>query len=450
MSSFDNTHITALTGLINKAVQDVIAEYGAIGQAIPSLDTLEPGPFQVPEEMPARLTKAIQIIEAACAQLCYSIAPPGHVMINKSLEHEEPACLLVVTEARIPDLLLNKPEGVPASELASRAGLDASKLTRVLRLLATKHCFTEVKPGVFANNRLSMKLLSSDLVSSMVAMFADESLKASAYFNDTLTDPSEMDGGIPFRRATGYSFFDYYQTPQGLKKGERFAKGMIGWGDVTGKSLVAKAYPWTSQPADITICDVGGGHGNIIMGLMKAHPHIKTVLQDQPQVIEMAHKFWAEEHPEAIEKERIKFVPFDFFKDAPIEGCDFYYICGVLHDWPDAECELILKNVRKAMKPSSRVIIHDTVIRDVVRSTYDHLKASSDKSVQVDVAPEPLLPNYGVGCIRTYGLDMALMHLLNAQARTLPEYIELGEKSGLRFEKLYEAGETDLVEFTPF
>lgn len=164
-------------------------------------------------------------------------------------QHEEPACLLVVTEARIADLLLGRPEGLPASELASRSGLDAKRLTRILRLLATKHCFKEsknfellpvatlnhillpVKPGVFANNRLSMKLLSSDTVSSIVCLLyivqiiwllsdtswiipcrTDESLLASAYLNDTLTDPSEMDGGIPFRRATGYPFFDFHKT----------------------------------------------------------------------------------------------------------------------------------------------------------------------------------------------------------------------------------------------
>ncbi|KAJ3982678.1 S-adenosyl-L-methionine-dependent methyltransferase [Lentinula detonsa] len=437
MSSFDNTHITALTDLINKAVQDIIAEYASAGRAVPSLDTLESGLFQVPEETPARLTKAIQIVEAACAQLSCTVAPPGSVMINVSHDHEEPACLLVVTEARIADLLLDKPQGLPASELASRSGLDTRKLTRILRLLATKHCFKEVKPGVFANNRLSMKLLSSDTVSSIVCLLTDESLRASAYLNETLTDPSERDRGIPFIRATGYPFFDYHKT--------RFPRAMVGWGDVTGKGLLAKVYPWTSQPANTTICDVGGGNGHVTMNLMKAHPHVKVVVQDQPQVIEMAQKFWAKEYPGAIEKERVQFVPFDFFKDAAVQGCDFYYIRSILRDWPDTESELILKNVRQAMKQGSRVIIHDTVLRDAVRTP----ESSSNASVHHDVAPEPLLPNYGVARVRTYELDMTMMNLLNSQMRTLPECIELGERCGLRFEKLYEVGETDLVEFSP-
>jgi len=446
MVNNDNSHIIALTDLINKAVQDVIAEYAAVGQAVPSLDTLDPGPFNVPEDTPVRLAKAIQIIEAACAQLSYTVAPPGSVIVNKSLEHEEPACMLVVTEARIADLLLNKPQGLPASELAARSGLDAGKLTRILRLLATRHCFKEVKPGVFANNRLSMKLLSSDPVSSIVCLLTDESLRASAYLNDTLRDPSEMDGGIPFRRATGYSFFDFHKSRLGIKRGERFPRAMVGWGNVTGKGFLAKVYPWASQPADSTICDIAGGNGHVTMGLIKVHPHIKVVLQDQPQVIEMAKKFWETEHPGAIKKQRVQFAPFDFFKDVAVQGCDFYYIRSILRDWPDAESELILKNVRKAMKPSSRVIIHDTVLRDAVRT---HGQASNGVDVEFDIAPEPLLPNYGLARVRTYELDMTMMNLLNAQARTLPEFIELCKNCGLKFENLYEAGETDLVEFSP-
>ncbi|KAJ3885654.1 S-adenosyl-L-methionine-dependent methyltransferase [Lentinula edodes] len=405
MRAFDNTHITALTDLINNTVNDVIIEYAAVGHAVPSLNTLEPGPFQHLKDTPVQMTRAIQIIEAACAQLCSSIAPPGSIMIN----HNEPACLLVVTEAKIADFLLNKPGGLPASELASYTGLDAMKLTCILRFLETNHCFKEVTPGVFANNQLSMKLLSSTPVSSLVCMFSDECLKSSAYLNETLTDPSEMDEGIAFRRATGYSFFEYHQM--------RFAKGMHGYNDVSGKSLMVKAYPWTSQPPDITICDVGGGHGDIILDLMKAHPHFKLVLQDQPQVIDMARKFWEEEYPKAIQTQ----------------------IVFTRHDWPDTGCVLILKNVWKAMKPGSRVIIRLYYLPYCIVNTI----------LQLDVAPEPLLPNYGVGCIQTYKVDITMLALMNAKVRTLSEYIELGDKSSLRFEKLYKAGETDMMEFTP-
>jgi hypothetical protein len=51
--------------------------------------------------------------------------------------------MLVATDAKIADHLLDKPEGLHVEDLAHKTGIDAGKLGRVLRLLATKHCFTE-------------------------------------------------------------------------------------------------------------------------------------------------------------------------------------------------------------------------------------------------------------------------------------------------------------------
>ncbi|KAL0568215.1 hypothetical protein V5O48_013775 [Marasmius crinis-equi] len=348
--SLDNSHLTVLTDLINSAVQDVIAEYASVGKTVSALDSLEPGPFYVPEETPAKLSRAVQIIEAA------------------SLEHEEPVCLLVVTESRIADLSLDKPNDIHAEDLAKFSSLDAGKLGRILRVPATKHRFRKDKPDVFANNRFSFKSLSTDATS----LLTDESLLVSTHLNETMTKPSEKNNGIRSQRATGHAFFDYYKLVR-KKQGERFLRAMVGWGDVTGKGLMAK---------------------------------------------------------EALQNQRVEFVPFDFLKDAAAGGGDFYYIRSILRDWPDAESLIILRNVRKAMKPSSKLIIHDTALRNSVRdpSSSSPLEAELDG----DYAPEPLLPNWGA-----------------ARARTLPQFVELCKQCDLKFHKLYPVGETDLVEFVP-
>ena len=52
-------------------------------------------------------------------------------------------CLRVAIENKIPDLLKDKPEGIAATELARAAGLDADKLERIMRRLATTHLFRE-------------------------------------------------------------------------------------------------------------------------------------------------------------------------------------------------------------------------------------------------------------------------------------------------------------------
>ena len=73
-------------------------------------------------------------------------------------------------------------------------------------------------------------------------------------------------------------------------------------------------------------------------------------------------------------------------------------------------------------------------------------KAEGDSAFQQ--APEPLLPNYGVGSIRQYNLDLDMMVMLNSKERTLEEFTAIGEKAGLKFVKLWGGcGDMGLVEF---
>jgi len=71
----------------------------------------------------------------------------------------------------------------------------------------------------------------------------------------------------------------------------------------------------------------------------------------------------------------------------------------------------------------------------------------AEEKALVKQAPEPLLPNYGAGRIRQYNLDIQMMSGLNSQERRLPDFIKLGDASGLEFVKLWDLGEMSLVEY---
>ncbi|RDB28143.1 3-O-methyltransferase 2 [Hypsizygus marmoreus] len=436
-----NSQALALARIISTQVEVIIAEYTAAGQSLPSLHSTTVGPFDTPERSSANLSKAIQVIEGACAQLCATVASPGHVVTN----FEEPASMLVVVNGKIADLLLDRPEGVHVDELAKQAKLDSGKLGRILRLLATKHCFTEVKPNVFANNRLSMKLVSTDPVSSLVGHMTDEAQKSSAFLADTLADPRLGPSMLPedasFKQVHGYSLFDYYKTGEGKERTDRFAQAMVGWAEVTGGGMLPKVYPWESLPEDTTICDVGGGNGHATLALVKAFPKFKIILQDLPDVVNQGKDYWKKEIPDAVDKQRIEFVPLDFFADSPVKDSDFYYIRHVLHDWPHNECIKILTNVRKALGPTSKLLIHEFVLQHLVRDP--------EQATLVGQAPEPLLPNYGVGRMRLYQQDINMMNLVNSKERTLPEFIEMGKETGFEFVKMWDSGEAALLEFRP-
>ncbi|KAI3596151.1 S-adenosyl-L-methionine-dependent methyltransferase [Moniliophthora roreri] len=415
MATNVNAQLHSLTNLITTSVHDIISVYASVGQTVPSLDSLEPGPFDgAVEDVPERL---------------------------KANGHAEPSALLVVTQARIADLLVDKPEGLHVDQLAEASGFkDADKLGRLMRLLASRHVFREVKPNVYVNNRLSAKFISKYPMCDIVGLQTDEGMRATAYLYETYTTEPRVPNETPLQRAYGVPLFDWYNLPENKDKGERFNRAMVALGDVYGKGFLAKSYPWGEFSGECTICDIAGGNGHVTMRLLKKHPQFKVVLQDQAEVIEQAKEYWAKEHPQALADKRVEFVPFNFLENVAVAGCDVYYMKSILHDWPDAECRVILQNVRKAMKPGARLVIHEIAIHSPARFA----QRAEER------APEPLLPNWGASAARTYEADIRMMKMFNAKERTLEELTTLWhvhEPFGLKFRGLYPAGEMDLVEF---
>ncbi len=62
----------------------------------------------------------------------------SHVFCLKMFE---PACVCAVVAFNIADHLLDKPEDLHVSELGALSGAEPQKLGRILRLLASRHCF---------------------------------------------------------------------------------------------------------------------------------------------------------------------------------------------------------------------------------------------------------------------------------------------------------------------
>ena len=80
-------------------------------------------------------------------------------------------------------------------------------------------------------------------------------------------------------------------------------------------------YPWESLAPNTTLVDVGAGQGSVSMHILRRVydkvPTLKVVLQDRPQHLEQARKFWAHELPAALEEGRVAFEVHDFFEENP-------------------------------------------------------------------------------------------------------------------------------------
>jgi len=95
----------------------------------------------------------------------------------------------VVVHAKVTDALEKYPHGLHVDELSKLVNLEKGKLARVLRFLATKGCFIEVEPNVFANNRVSLVTLSNSNSGARTRMHTEDLSQGAIVLYETMTDP---------------------------------------------------------------------------------------------------------------------------------------------------------------------------------------------------------------------------------------------------------------------
>jgi hypothetical protein len=72
--------LEALLALLNSAAQEAIAEYEKTGD-VPLTESAHPLDFEPPS---LTLRNTLRILEGACEQLCTTLSPPGHTLLNVS------------------------------------------------------------------------------------------------------------------------------------------------------------------------------------------------------------------------------------------------------------------------------------------------------------------------------------------------------------------------------
>ncbi|OCH85246.1 hypothetical protein OBBRIDRAFT_325702 [Obba rivulosa] len=341
---------------------------------------------------PAVIAASNKIV-AACGQLSASVQRPFLSICDAAMGYHLPACLRLIEATNTVELLRAAgPRGLHVRELARRiaalrAGraeptpgdlvevesggeIDPSKLSHVLRLLATHHITREVRPDVFANNRVSAAMDSgrspralaadpdakydgTDGIAAFVGLCTDELFKASAYLTDcylpqpqasasskkgsheeqekgnapaaSATSPSDLPPDpthpmhAPFNLAfrTGTPYFEWLEHSQNAARLRRFGRAMTGTGAWEVPGAVIGGFPWHTLPAGALVVDVGGGIGSTSMLLGHAFPHLRFLVQDRPQTAKMGEAAWRARCSELLDTGRAAFQGHDFFAPQP-------------------------------------------------------------------------------------------------------------------------------------
>jgi len=145
------------------------------------------------------------------------------------------------------------------------------------------------------------------------------------------------------------------------------------------------------------VIDVAGGSGELLKSILKGHPHLQGVLLDRPSALRQARL------PESASA-----IPFDLFEPWPVKG-DAILLARVLHDWSDAQGELILKKAFNALEPGGRLYLLEMLLDED--------------------SPNGRL------------LNLHMVAVNGGQERTKQEFVTMLEKAGFGFETVQHTGQ---------
>jgi len=258
------------------------------------------------------------------------------------------SCLYAAITLNVADHLVPGPK--TAAELAKAAGANEDALYRVLRLLASLGIFEEVAPRTFALTPAA-DLLRKDVPGSLrsMAVFLPDPTHYRIY-GDIM---HSMQTGKPAAEHTfGMPGFQYFEKDQAYSK--VFNDAMTAFSAPVAAAAI-DAYDFSGIG---TLIDVAGGHGEVLMSILKANPNVRGVVADLGHVVEGAKPRISS----AGLADRMQAVACDFFKAVP-EGGDAYIMKHIIHDWDDDRASLILTNIAKAMgAKKGKVILLESVI----------------------------------------------------------------------------------------
>ena len=276
----------------------------------------------------------------------------------------------------------------PAQELAVATGTNSRAIYRLLRALASIGIFAEDQ-GRFSLTPLAECLLdpSTKAMATMRGEFQYRAWGELLYCIQT--------GKSAFEKQHGKPIFDYFS--ENPETGKIFDQAMTGvHGRETGAML--ETYDFAGVK---TLVDIGGGNGSVMTAILQKYPSMTGIIFDLPSVTQRTKANLAA----ASLDHRCTIESGSFFETVP-SGADAYFMRHIIHDWDDEKSLTILRNCRKAMTKSAKLLVVEGI---------------------VPVGNEPSISKF---------FDLAMMVLPGGMERTAEEYRRLFEAAGLTLKRI--------------
>jgi len=272
---------------------------------------------------------------------------PGSVVLYETFQSfwlMQP--LFIAAELDIAGILRDGP--LSAEQIARKTGTDAAALYRILRTLAGSGIFKELEGKRFAQNSRSGALLDGN--GSMRNMIIHHLGKINWEATGNLMHTVRT-GENAFRGLHGTDIYPYLQKDHDEMM--RFERSMS---DLSALALdpVLARFDFSKYPA---VADIGGGEGMLLARILESNPGIRGVVFDLPENAAKAAGFITSSGLGS----RMGFMPGSFLEPFGLEA-DLYIMKNVLHNWGDADCRVILSNLRKTMPAGAVLLILEMLV----------------------------------------------------------------------------------------
>lgn len=326
----------------------------------------------------------------------------AYTLFDLISSHRVTSAIYVAVKLGLPDALAAGPKD--AADLARITQADEQSIARLLRALVTI--------GVCRRDGGHFTLTD---VGAHLATSAPCSLKAWATFEAEMLQPA-WQGMIESVR-TGKTRAELAGAASSFELMGRDPASVAifnaAMADVA--RLVTPALAAYDFSAHKMIMDVGGGTGELLVAVLKAHPHLRGAVFDLARCADAAHGQLGAANLGA----RAQFIAGDFFQSIPA-GADIITLKSVIHDWDDARAARILSNCRHALPHDGKILLIERVMPD----------SPSDRPLDRASALS----------------DLNMMRGPGGGERTESEYVKLLTDSGFRAFHVRPAGRYCLIE----
>ncbi|KAL2864258.1 uncharacterized protein BJX67DRAFT_373972 [Aspergillus lucknowensis] len=202
------------------------------------------------------------------------------------------------------------------------------------------HFATEI---LFSSAFLMRKLQASDFEYPFAGLDTPMQFAYRAMGNDRLAQMHTYDIMAEEGRIASFNTF-----MQGKLGNERTMPERL---TLLGYDLASVVEEARGQGQPVTMVDVGGGRGDMMLQVKEAIPG----LEEKDLIVE-------ECNPDITAIPGLSLVVWDYNaknSPQPVEGALVYHLAGVFHNLPDLDAVRLLRKLSEAMAPYSRVLVHE-------------------------------------------------------------------------------------------